>query len=128
MATSPGHAASHEAVAASLRVVESAIELGRAEAKLAGVRARVLATHALTLLLGSIVAMTFVALSLVILAVAPLVLAPHASLGRPPWPLALSLCVSLAIVGAGAKAAHRAMNALKADAATDANRPGGTPS
>lgn len=122
----PGHAATHEAVTASLRVVESAIELARAEAKLAGLRARTLAAHAVALVLGGIVAMTFVALSLVILTIAPLILAPHAAIGRTPWPLALSLALSLLIAGAGAKTAHRALNALKADEASDASRPGGT--
>ncbi len=125
MAAPPLHAASHEAVAASLRVVESAIELARAEAKLAAVRARTLAAHAVALVLGGIVAMTFVALSLVIMTLAPLVLAARSPAGHAPWPLGLSFALSLVIAGVGGKIAHRALNALKADE-SDANRTKGS--
>jgi hypothetical protein len=116
---STGRAVTEEAVSASLRVVESALALARAETKLAFVRARLLATHAVALLLGGLIAMTFFALTLVIVTLSPLILAPSAGHGlagilSSTWPFFLSLSASVAIAGTGAWVALSALRRIRA--------------
>lgn len=115
--------ATHEAVSASLRVVESAIALARAETKLALVRGRELAAHAIALLLGGLVAMTFLALTLVIVSLSPVSAAPSAALRVAwlplPWPFLLSLSASVAITVAGTWVAIAAFRRLKSVSAAD---------
>jgi len=115
--------ATHEAVSASLRVVESAIALARAETKLAVMRGRELAAHALALLLGGLVAMTFLALTLVIVSLSPLSAAPSAALRVAwlplPWPFVLSLSASVAITLAGTWVAIAAFRRLKSISSAD---------
>jgi hypothetical protein len=125
MAVMPtGSAVTHEAVSASLRVVESAIALARAETKLAVARAEMLATEAARLLLGGLLAMTFVALTLVIVTLAPLVVGHDATLRLVPslpipWPLLLSLTVALALAATGVKIAFSALHRLRATTSAD---------
>ncbi len=115
--------ATHEAVSASLRVVESAIALARAETKLALIRGRELATHALALVLGGLVAMTFLALTLVIVSLSPVSAAPSAALRVAwlplPWPFLLSLSASVAITLAGTWVAIAALRRLKSISSAD---------
>lgn len=116
--TPPGQVVTHEAVSASLRVVESAIALARAETKLAALRARELVSHALVLVLSGLVATTFLALTLVIVSLSPVTAAPstafHAASGLPlPWPFLLSLIASIAITAAGTWVAVAAFRRLK---------------
>jgi hypothetical protein len=122
MAVMPaGHVVTHEAVSASLRVVESAIALARAEAKLAVLRGRELAAHAIVLLLGGFIAITFLALTLVIVSFSPLTTVASAGLhaGLPlPWPFLLSLSTSAATTLAGtwiALTAFRRLRSISSD-------------
>ena len=129
MAVMPmGQAVTHEAVSASLRVVESAIALARAETKLAVARAEALATEAARLVLGGLLAMTFVALTLVIVALAPLVVGHEATLrllpGLPvPWPFLLSLLIALGLAATGLKIALSALRRLRANTSEDGGAP-----
>ena len=121
-------AVTHEAVSASLRVVESAVALARAETKLALARARVLATHTVALLLGGIVTMTFLALTLVIVTLSPLLLAPNAGFGRMgalglPWPFLLSLGLSSTLALGGAWVAVSAFRRIKSARSDDGGEP-----
>jgi hypothetical protein len=108
----------HEAVSASLRVVESTIALARAETRLALTRARVLAVQAVVLVLGGLVAMTFLALALVIVTLSPLV-AGHGiglRLGASlllPWPFVVSLSASVAIAALGTWVAVAALRRIR---------------
>ncbi len=118
----------HEAVSASLRVVESAIALARAETKLAVARAEVLATEGARLVLGGLVALTFVALTLVIVTLAPLMVGRDATLRLSPslpipWPFLLSLTVALALAGTGIKIAVSALRRLRASTSKDGEAP-----
>jgi hypothetical protein len=125
MAVMPtGQAVTHEAVSASLRVVESAIALARAETKLAVARAEVLATEAARLVLGGLLAMTFVALTLVIVTLSPLIVGHDATLrllpSLPvPWPLLLSLTIAVALAVTGLKIAFSALRRIRAGGSED---------
>ena len=129
MAVMPtGQAVTHEAVSASLRVVESAIALARAETKLAIARAEVLATEAARLVLGGLLATTFVALTLVIVTLAPLVVGHGAALRlvpglAVPWPFLLSLTVALALAATGVKIAISALRRIRATTSEDGETP-----
>jgi hypothetical protein len=118
-----GSGTTHDAVSASLRVVQSAVALARAETQLAVLRGRELAAHALALLLGGLVAMTFLASTLVILSLSPVSAAPTAALRVAwlpvPWPLLLSLAVSVAITLAGTWVALSAFRRLKLISSAD---------
>jgi hypothetical protein len=116
--TPSGQAVTHEALSASLRVVEGAIALARAETKLAVIRLRELATQAVVLVLGGLMAITFLALTLVIVSLAPLTAAPstsfHVATSVPlPWPFLLSLTASAGITVAGIWVALAAFRRLK---------------
>jgi hypothetical protein len=103
MAEQTGSALAHDAAGASLRVVESAVALARAEAKLVVVRARTLFIAALVLMLGVVVAVSFAQLTLILLALAPLFVASGAPLGLAPQPffVALGVAVCLLLLGGG---------------------------
>jgi len=102
-----------DAVASSVRVVEKAVELARAEAKLLVVRARHMAVEAVTLGVGVVVALTFVELTLILAALSPLFVA-NRSLPASPWPLVISIGLALAIAAGGALAAFFAWRRLRA--------------
>jgi len=98
-----GSALAHDAAGASVRVVESAVALARAEAKLVIVRARTMFVAALVLMLGVVVAVSFAQLALLLLALAPLFVASGAPLGLAPQPflIALGVAVCLLLFGGG---------------------------
>jgi hypothetical protein len=86
-----------------LRVLESAVALARAEAKLVVVRARTLFIAAIVLVLGVVVAVSFAQLTLILLTLAPLFVASGAPLGFAPQPflIALGVAVCLLLLGGG---------------------------
>jgi hypothetical protein len=99
MAAEPsGQALAADTATASLHVVESAVALARAEAKLVLVRARALFVGALIAGLGALVAIAFAGLTLVLVALGPLVLAP---IGAQPAPLVVALSLAMAFSLAG---------------------------
>lgn len=81
-----------EAVRASLAVVEGAIELGRAEAKLALLQAKTSVTSGFVVLLFVFAAISFVELALVLIAISPL----YSALTAPPSPRPLLLSLGIA--------------------------------
>jgi hypothetical protein len=96
-----GNALAHDAASASLRVLESAVALARAEAKLVLVRARTMFVAAVVMVLGVVVAVSFAQLTLILLTVSPLFVASGAPLGLAPerFLLALGLALFLMILG-----------------------------
>jgi hypothetical protein len=93
------HPLGHDAAGASIRVLESAVALARAEAKLVVVRARTLFVAALVVALGAFVAVSFAQLVLILVTVSPLfVIAGSPSTTPYLVALGLALCVAL---GAG---------------------------
>jgi len=90
----------HAAVASSVRVVESAVELARAEAKLLVVRARRTLVDALVVGLGVIVTLTFVGLTLILVTLSPLFV-PGRELPFRPYTLLVSLAIALGLAFGG---------------------------
>lgn len=104
-----------DAVRASLAVVEGAIELARAEAKLALLQAKTSVTSAFVVLLCVITAVSFLELTLILIAVSPLYAALDA--GPSTRPLLISLGISVGLVvasGLVARAAWLRMDPRKA--------------
>ncbi len=102
MAAEPtGNALAHDAASASLRVIESAVALARAEAKLVVVRARTLFTAALVVALGVVVAISFAQLTLILLTLSPLFVAPGTPWGPEPLFISLGIAICLVLVGGG---------------------------
>jgi len=106
-----------DAVASPVRVVENAVELARAEAKLLAVRARHMAVEAAAMGVGVVVALTFVELTLILAALAPLFIA-NRSLPASPWPLLVSIGIALVIAAGGALAAWLAWRRFRAGGET----------
>jgi hypothetical protein len=114
MAATPGNEElARDAVASSVRVVENAVELARAEVKLLMVRARHLAVEAVTMGLGAIVAVTFIELTLILAALSPLFVGDR-SQSPSPWPLIASLAVSFGMACSGALVAWLAWRRFRA--------------
>jgi hypothetical protein len=103
----------HDAVASSVRVVESAVELARAEAKLLVLRARHMAVEAIAMGLGVVVAITFIEVTLILAAISPLYLAGH-SLPATPWPLLASIGIALTLAAGGGLVAWLAWRRFRA--------------
>jgi hypothetical protein len=99
-----------EAVRASLAVVEGAIDLARAEAKLALLQARTSAISAFVVVLCAMMAVTFVELTLILIAISPL----YAALDTPPSarPLLVSLGISVGLVIVSALVARAAWHRM----------------
>jgi hypothetical protein len=93
------HPLAHDAAGASIRVLESAVALARAEAKLVVVRARTLFIAALVVVLGVLIAVSFAQLALILVTVSPLFVMAGSPLAAEPAPyfvaLGLALCVAL---------------------------------
>ena len=123
----PGTRAAHEAAAASLRVVESAVALARAEAKLLVARASGSLRDALLMAVGVLVTISFVELAVVLVALTPLLLtaaggerfAPHRG---APWALLSSLAISIGVAAVGALVSKSAWKRLKNGEETRAER------
>jgi hypothetical protein len=116
-----------DAVGASLRVVESAVELARAEAKLAAARARSLFMSGLVAGLGVLMAISFVELTLVLIALSPLFLDSQAPWPPAPRPLLLTLAISIGLGLCGAVVAWAAWRRIKAPEDNDATADSGEP-
>ena len=114
MVATPGkEGLAHDPVASSVRVVENAVDLARAEVKLLVVRARHLMVEAVTMGIGAIIAMTFVELTLILAALSPLFVgAKNAPVS--PWPLIASLAISLGMAAAGGVVAWLAWRRFRA--------------
>ena len=97
----------HDAVASSVHVVESAVALARAEAKLLVARAQRKLVNALTLGLGVLVSLTFVELTLILLTLSPLFV-PGEKLPFQPYPLLIALGIALGVATGGAVVAWTA--------------------
>jgi hypothetical protein len=108
--TPPDEGVAGDAVRASLAVVEGAIELARAEAKLALLQARTSAISAFVVVLCVLMAVTFIELTLVLIAISPLYVAVDA----PPSvrPLLVSLGISVGLVVASALVARSAWHRM----------------
>jgi hypothetical protein len=93
------HALVHDAAGASLGVLESAVALARAEAKLVVVRARTLFVAALVVALGVVIAVSFAQLALILVTVSPLFVVAGSPLAAAPMPyfvaLGLAFCIAL---------------------------------
>jgi hypothetical protein len=114
MAATPGdEGLARDAVASSVRVVENAVELARAEVKLLVVRARHLVIEAVTMGLGAVVAVTFVELTLILAALSPLFIGEK-NAPASPWPLIASLAISLGVACAGGIVAWLAWRRFRA--------------
>jgi hypothetical protein len=85
-----------DAVRASLAVVEGAIELARAEAKLALLQIRTSVTSAFLIILCAITAVSFFELTLILIAISPLYATP--GVAPSPRPLLISLGISVGLV------------------------------
>jgi hypothetical protein len=85
-----------DAVRASLAVVEGAIELARAEAKLVLLQLRTSVTSAFVIILCAITAVSFLELTLILIAISPLYSTPGAT--PSPRPLLISLGISVGFV------------------------------
>lgn len=97
----------HDAVASSVRVVESAVELARAEAKLVVARARRTLVSALTIGVGVFVSLTFVQLTLILVTLSPLFVPGERPPFRP-YPLLVSIGIALGLAVGGAAVAWTA--------------------
>ncbi|HEY3497269.1 MAG TPA: hypothetical protein VGK73_21380 [Polyangiaceae bacterium] len=106
----PREPASLDPLAASTRVVESAVELARAELRLALTRTGVLAARAFGVLVVVAIAMPFVQVTLALLALAPLIGAL-----KSPFYAVLAVAIPLLISGLSAVFLVRAVRALKRD-------------
>jgi hypothetical protein len=103
-----------EAVRASLAVVEGAIDLARAEARLALLQARTSALSAFVVVLCVFMAVSFVQVTLILVAISPL----YVSVGdsASPRPLLVSIGISVGLVvtcALLARAAWHRMNPRK---------------
>jgi hypothetical protein len=87
----------HEPALVAARVVESALELARAEAKLVSAHARTALARTVAALLAGMLATSAAQVALLLLALSPVFLA-----SRPlsPWLFALGISVGLSAVGA----------------------------
>jgi hypothetical protein len=112
-----GEDLAHDAVASSVRVVENAVELARAEAKLLVVRARHMAVEVVAMGIGAVVALTFVQVSLILAAVSPLFFADRA-VSPTPWPLVASIGIALTLAAAGGLVAWFAWRRFRAGGET----------
>jgi hypothetical protein len=97
-----------DAVRASLAVVEGAIDLARAEAKLALMQARTSVTSGFVIVLCAITAVSFLELTLILIAISPL----FASSAPSPRPLLISLGISVGIVVASGLVARAAWHRM----------------
>ena len=97
-------------VAASTRVVESAIELARAELRLALTRAGVLTARGFAVVVAIAIAMPFVQVTLALLALAPLI-----GVIKSPIYAVLAVVIPLVISGIAAFFLYRAVRALARD-------------
>jgi hypothetical protein len=107
-----------DAVRASLSVVEGAIELARAEARLALLQARTSVVSGFVVILCVITAVTFLELTLVLVAISPLVTLNALPSARP---LLISLGLALGLVVAStliARAAWQRMDPRKTPKST----------
>lgn len=111
-ATPPREDLTHDAVAASVRVVESAVELARAEARLLVARAQRTMVRALTVALGLIVAVSFIELTLVLVALSPLFVSGR-MLPLAPYPFIVSLGVTSIVAASGAAVAWTAWRHIR---------------
>lgn len=105
----------HDAVASSVRVVESAVALARAEAKLLAARARRMLVAALTLGLGVIVTLTFVELTLILVTLSPLFV-PGRELPFRPYTLLVSIGIALGVAFGGGVVAWSAWRRFRSGA------------
>jgi hypothetical protein len=115
--TQPTGDAAHDAAVASIHVVESAIALARAEVKLAVARARDLVLHTLTLAIAVVVIISFVELTLALVALGPLVAARgladwFGSDAAVYWGLGASVSLAIAIAVGAALVARSAWKRL----------------
>jgi hypothetical protein len=97
-------------IAASTRVIESAVGLARAELKLALARTGVLLGRAFSVLVAVAIAMPFVQVTLALLALSPLIGALE-----NPLLAVLAVAIPLAVSGVAAFFLHRAIRALLRD-------------
>lgn len=111
-ATPPREDLTHDAVAASVHVVESAVELARAEARLLVARAQRTVVRALTVALGVIVAISFVELTLVLVALSPLFVSGR-MLPLAPYPFVISLGLTSGVAASGAAVAWTAWRHIR---------------
>jgi hypothetical protein len=98
---------SRDPAAASARLIESAIELARAEAKLALAHARGLLTRAVIAILAVLIAISFAHAALVIIALSPLLIAAD-----HPIALVVALGPSLVFTAIAAFVAYRTIKHL----------------
>jgi hypothetical protein len=110
MSESPREQTATDAVRASVAVVEGAIELARAEAKLALLQARTSVTSAFVVLLCVITAVSFLELTLILIAISPLYAALDA--GPSSRPLLISLGISVGLVVASGLVARAAWHRM----------------
>jgi hypothetical protein len=97
-------------IAASTRVIESAVGLARAELKLALARTGMLLGRAFSVLVAVAIAMPFVQVTLALLALSPLIGALE-----NPLLAVLAVAIPLAVSGVAALFLHRAIRALLRD-------------
>jgi hypothetical protein len=103
-----------EAVRASLAVVEGAIDLARAEARLALLQTRTSAVSAFVVVLCVFVAVTFVQLTLILVAISPLYVSLAGATSPRPLLVSLGISVGLLVTSALlARAAWHRMNPRK---------------
>jgi hypothetical protein len=103
-----------DAVRASLAVVEGAIELARAEAKLVLLQARTSVASALIVALCVFTAVTFVELTLVLVAISPLYFLVETAPSARPLLVSLGIALGLAVASAlVARAAWQRMDPRK---------------
>ena len=86
----------HNPALAAARVVESAVDLARAETKLVSLHARTLLVRTVAVLLAAMLATSSAQVALVLLALSPVFLA-----GRPPVALLIVLLPSLCLTALG---------------------------
>jgi hypothetical protein len=111
---------SRDPAAASARLIESAIELARAEVKLALTHARGLVTRAVVALLAVLVAISFAHAALVILALSPLLVAADHAVA-----LVVALGPSLVFTAIAALIAYRTIKNLDPSASRTTTPPKG---
>ncbi len=111
MPTPSAPGSTEDAVRASLAVVEGAIDLARAEAKLGLIQARTSVTSAFLVVLCVITAVSFAELTLVLIAIAPLYSVLDTAPSPRPLLVSLGIAVGLTLTSAlVARAAWQRMN------------------